>query len=249
MCHIAQVVYAEPVSCLRRCHELNSMVVRYQCQISNAIKGPSRGDASAHVLTLTSTTASAMGTRHLIIVYWRGAYRIAQYAQFDGAPESAGVNILRFISDAANVDKLKASLDAGHLYTPSDRQRAQWNADTVPITMSIRLGADILSHVAEATQPVPIVLDLDFVAATVMCEFAYVVDLDLNTFEVFANLDPESIHINNSRFKHLTDHATHAYDKTFLPPGSQRAPELYCLSVWPLNELPTETAFLKRLET
>lgn len=33
-----------------------------------------------------------MGTRHLILVFYKGAYRIAQYGQWDGYPSSERLN-------------------------------------------------------------------------------------------------------------------------------------------------------------
>ena len=38
-----------------------------------------------------------MGTRFLTAVFADGQYRVAQYGQWDGYPEGAGVNILHFL--------------------------------------------------------------------------------------------------------------------------------------------------------
>ena len=35
-----------------------------------------------------------MGTRNLTIVYYDGDYRVAQYGQWDGYPEGAGIEVL-----------------------------------------------------------------------------------------------------------------------------------------------------------
>ena len=40
-----------------------------------------------------------MGTRNLTIVFDAGEYRVAQYGQWDGYPEGAGIKILRFLRD------------------------------------------------------------------------------------------------------------------------------------------------------
>ncbi|RYP26069.1 hypothetical protein DL767_008172 [Monosporascus sp. MG133] len=71
-----------------------------------------------------------MGTRHLILVYYKGQYRIAQYGQWDGYPEGQGVTVLRFVSDPENLSKLRSVLDAeGMLYEPTDDQLDAWYAE------------------------------------------------------------------------------------------------------------------------
>ena len=61
-----------------------------------------------------------MGTRHLIVVYYKGKLYIANYGQWDGYPEGQGKTVLKFVSDPANLAKLKEAfdderrLDSGH---------------------------------------------------------------------------------------------------------------------------------------
>ncbi|KAL1616655.1 hypothetical protein SLS54_008222 [Diplodia seriata] len=143
-----------------------------------------------------------MGTRHLILVYYRGQYHIAQYGQYDGYPSGAGLIILRFVSSPANVAKLKSVLaDADRtLYTPTGAQVDAWNfemakdafnpeAVAICPSVNIRTGAKILDIVAEATpeKPVPIVKEMEFLADSLYCEFAYVVDLDADALEVYSD--------------------------------------------------------------
>ncbi|KAK3311305.1 uncharacterized protein B0T15DRAFT_507877 [Chaetomium strumarium] len=58
-----------------------------------------------------------MGTRHLICVFWKGRWVIAQYGQFDGYPEVQGVRLFKFLSVAHNIERLRAGLD--HVYYPT----------------------------------------------------------------------------------------------------------------------------------
>ncbi|KAH6636687.1 hypothetical protein F5144DRAFT_190143 [Chaetomium tenue] len=60
-----------------------------------------------------------MGTRHLICVFWKGKWFIAQYGQWDGYPEGQGVKIFNFLSFARNVENLKAGLE-NHIYEPTE---------------------------------------------------------------------------------------------------------------------------------
>ncbi|RYP51567.1 hypothetical protein DL769_010793 [Monosporascus sp. CRB-8-3] len=163
-----------------------------------------------------------MGTRHLILVYYKGQYRIAQYGQWDGYPEGQGATVLRFVSDPENLSKLRAVLDAeGMLYEPTEGQLNDWYAemqracqehyarppptdereledwcnvlhpgqDICP-SVSRDTGADILRLVADATaeKPVPVVRRIEFLADTLFCEWAYVVDLDEHVLEVYGSL-------------------------------------------------------------
>ncbi|AEO54286.1 hypothetical protein MYCTH_2313755 [Thermothelomyces thermophilus ATCC 42464] len=62
-----------------------------------------------------------MGTRHLICVFWKGKWVLAQYGQFDGYPEGQGVKIFNFLSYARNIDNLKAGLDH-YIYEPTKEE-------------------------------------------------------------------------------------------------------------------------------
>lgn len=62
-----------------------------------------------------------MGTRHLICVFWKGKWYIAQYGQFDGYPEGQGVKVFNFLSFARNVDNLKVGLE-NHIYEPTKEE-------------------------------------------------------------------------------------------------------------------------------
>ncbi|ROW04894.1 hypothetical protein VMCG_04906 [Cytospora schulzeri] len=52
-------------------------------------------------------------------------------------------------------------------------------------SLSRDTGAGILYLIANADKPIPVHLDLDFIADTLMCEWAYVVDVDAGALEVF----------------------------------------------------------------
>ncbi|KAL2019213.1 hypothetical protein VTK56DRAFT_9940 [Thermocarpiscus australiensis] len=62
-----------------------------------------------------------MGTRHLICIFWKGQWVVAQYGQFDGYPEGQGVKIFHFLSVARNIENLKTGLEH-HIYQPSQEQ-------------------------------------------------------------------------------------------------------------------------------
>ncbi|KAK4250480.1 hypothetical protein C7999DRAFT_38551 [Corynascus novoguineensis] len=68
-----------------------------------------------------------MGTRHLICIFWKGKWVIAQYGQFDGYPEGQGAKVFQFLSFAGNIDNLKAGLN-DHIYEPTKEEiEAIWD--------------------------------------------------------------------------------------------------------------------------
>ncbi|KFZ10690.1 hypothetical protein V502_07986 [Pseudogymnoascus sp. VKM F-4520 (FW-2644)] len=159
-----------------------------------------------------------MGTRHLICVFYRGRFVIAQYGQFDGYPEGQGLTIVAFLHGAGNIERFKEGLE--HTYTPTAEEVqefekalakqeqeywADWRAAArrnvsvrdrmraVCPSMSRETSAGILDVVAKATAeaPVPICLGLEFIHDGLFCEWAYVVDLDAEVLEVFHGLEKE----------------------------------------------------------
>ncbi|KAK4158169.1 hypothetical protein C8A00DRAFT_11026 [Chaetomidium leptoderma] len=117
-----------------------------------------------------------MGTRHLICVFWKGKWVVAQYGQFDGYPEGQGVKILKFLSVARNIENLKAGLE-NHIYEPTkeeidaiwaecnawdEARRAetdtwQWQPDMVGVkqlypSLARETSAGILGIIARASQ-------------------------------------------------------------------------------------------------
>lgn len=145
-----------------------------------------------------------MGTRHLIAVQVDGEYKVAQYGQWDGYPSGQGANILEFLHN--HKEKLSAFADAVRACSEmSDEDYKQaWvdcgadpDSDLVTTDISRKFreryphlsrncGADILNHVFNAGKDgLKLRYALDFAADSLFCEWAYVIDLDKNTFEVF----------------------------------------------------------------
>jgi hypothetical protein len=59
-----------------------------------------------------------MGTRHLIAVQLGGEYRVAQYGQWDGYPDSAGIDVLfygyKIVTDKGDVTLAFRNLSNGY---------------------------------------------------------------------------------------------------------------------------------------
>jgi len=156
---------------------------------------------------------SAMGTRNLTCVYHKGRFVIVQYCQWDGYPEGQGQVILMFLRESGNIERLKEGLQ--YLITLTEEGMKQlenaiqhdlesqptYIEDDICMTVGDKIvslwpslsrdtGAKILEIVAHATaeKRVPIFHDLGF-ANSFTCEWAYIVDLDQNTFQVFAGIE------------------------------------------------------------
>ncbi|KAK4234299.1 hypothetical protein C8A03DRAFT_18773 [Achaetomium macrosporum] len=163
-----------------------------------------------------------MGTRHLVCVFWKGRWVLAQYGGSDGFPEGRGIRILKFLSVAHNIEKLKAGLD--HVYYPTEEELdaiwdecqawdANWRAqhfyseygmkgvNQLYPSLASDASARILGMIARAAQTqeedgaedgaekdpkkIPVQLQLEFANESLFCEWAYVVELDKEVFEVY----------------------------------------------------------------
>lgn len=198
-----------------------------------------------------------MGTRHLIAVQVDGEYKVAQYGHWDGYPSGQGANILKFLHD--HKEKLSAFADAVRACSEmSDEDYKQaWvdcGADpdsdlaTTDISRKFReryphlsrnCGADILNHVFNAGKDgLKLRYTLGFAADSLFCEWAYVIDLDKNTFEVFKGfnmtpLDP------SERFASLPVEPSNTSNQFY---------QVKLVQSYDLDKLPTVEEFVSTLE-
>lgn len=195
-----------------------------------------------------------MGTRHLIAVQVDGEYKVAQYGQWDGYPSGQGVGILNFLLDM-DKNAFAAAVRACTEIT-EDEYKAAWvscgaDPDSEYATLEVsqkfaatyphfsrNCGSEILKHVQDAgADGLKVNLYLDFAADSLSCEWAYVIDLDKNTFEVFKGrnktpLDP------SERFANLeVDHS-----------DGRRYYQVKLVKTYDLDRLPCEEEFVAELE-
>jgi hypothetical protein len=84
-------------------------------------------------------------------------------------------------------------------------------------------------------QVIGVIDNSDFAADSLFCEWAYVIDFDKNTFEVYKGFNKEPLD-PSERFFHLTDKK----DGEYYP--------VQHLKTYPLDELPTLGKFLEDLK-
>lgn len=192
-----------------------------------------------------------MGTRNLTIVFADGAYKVAQYCQWDGYPAGQGRTVLEFLSTPGNIDRLRAGL--AHTRIVSDAEITEKWASVGSTngwatmaqseafkkkwpTLQRDCGAQVLEIIASADgRDIPLDLELVFAADGLFCEWAYVIDLDAGVLEVYkgfskAPRDP------NERFDFLADKCEGEY-------GYVRFAHS-----WSLNSLPELSEFVSALE-
>lgn len=186
-----------------------------------------------------------MGTRHLIAVVCDGAYRIAQYGQWDGYPNGQGSDVLEFLR-SVDVGEFRKRVRATRFTTDEERQ-AKWNAylaahhpkvdpqdQWVALdvsegfggqypALSRDTGANILHLVLNGETELRD--SLEFAADSLFCEWAYVIDLDANTFEVFKGFNQKPL-ADGERFAFLNAKR----DGDYHP--------VRRVAAWPLNALP-----------
>ncbi len=109
-------------------------------------------------------------------------------------------------------------------------------------TLQRDMGAEILQHIHDSTEPVEVVLDLEFMNDSLFCEWVYVIDLDNNKLEVYGGMNHSAVPASN-RFQ-LPDGETPT-------PSYEGADTYYPVTLiceFPLDDLPTEEAFINICE-
>lgn len=190
-----------------------------------------------------------MGTRFLTAVFADGQYRVAQYGQWDGYPEGAGVNILHFMRDELDEPRFRTELEKLHFADPAkvfelrrrfgadeqgsiaidDHKRLkrvfpEFNRDTGEDILRLIQNGDVLSGALEN--------NLSFAGDSLWCEWAYVIDFDRRTFEAYKGFNQEPLD-ELERFAQLE-------------PDEEYYPVKLAATFW-LDDLPTDEAFLEVL--
>jgi len=199
-----------------------------------------------------------MGTRHLIAVQSENEYKIAQYGQWDGYPSGQGLGVLGFLSIPENIKKLKEGLtktrfideekdkvfienynSACPKWSNEPDNRSEEQINWWRNYCSRDLGCEILSNIANSDDnEILLRSNIDFAADSLFCEWAYVIDLDANKFEVYVGFNKVP----------FLETETHRF--SFLP--IEKNNEYYhvrMIASFDLNNLPSNDEFLELTET
>lgn len=140
-----------------------------------------------------------MGTRGTTEVIYNGEIVVSQYGQWDHYPSGQGLTVLKFLRNPDNISNLKKNLELHLTYEASDDELKKiyanyfredgmgsledgerFSKDYPSLTRDT--GAGILEVIANATEPVPLVLDKEFKDDRLFCEGVYTINLDDDTF-------------------------------------------------------------------
>jgi hypothetical protein len=120
-----------------------------------------------------------MTLRTAVCIYHRGRLAVAQRSTATGTPhdDDGGIGVLRFLWEPGNIERLRKGLQHVATLTPEGRKE---------VRAFSRSGVDLLKTITQVTaeKPIPIFPDVDF-ATGVWCDWAYLVNLDQNTFEIY----------------------------------------------------------------
>lgn len=140
-----------------------------------------------------------MGTRHLIAAVADGAMKLAQYGQWDGYPSGQGIDILRFLR-TSDLNAFREGLRLCRFGTDAEIAAAyadfsnngMMDMDQAKAFKASRFGhlsrdtgAKILPIIRETSEELLLQDASDFALDGLFCEWAYVIDFDAGTFEVY----------------------------------------------------------------
>jgi hypothetical protein len=142
-----------------------------------------------------------MGTRHLIAVMKDGEYKIAQYGQWDGYPDGQGLDCLHFLQ-YADLTVFAKKLELLEWWTNEQMRENTGMDDWKELfpQFSRDTGAKILQFVMSNDQPMGMYNMIDFAGDSLFCEWAYVIDLDQHTFEVYEGYNKSPLVDKDERF-------------------------------------------------
>lgn len=196
-----------------------------------------------------------MGTRSLICVFKDGKYKVAQYSQWDGYPEGQGMGVLKFLTKEMDRNLFETKLNMIRFGTEEELNK-QWKEcgadDSGWVNMEVSnrhkklypendrdTGSNILSIIQNTNKPLVLENSLEFAADSLFCEWAYVIDLDKNTFEVYEGFNQEPLD-DNERFSFLDYNPPHRTDKYY---------PVRLVAIFDINNLPTEEEFLNTFKS
>lgn len=197
-----------------------------------------------------------MGTRNLTIVQSDGEYKVAQYCQWDGYPSGQGITILETLSNmdpVFDIPAFKQKVNKLKQLT-EDEVHAYWKKcgadDSGWVGMDVSdkfkkkyehlhrdFGGKIIAAIAsgKVKEVASATEGIKFAGDSLFCEWAYVIDLDKNTFEVYGGFNKGPLK-RGERFNFLKQRKTKKDPDPYSP--------VRLLASWPLDALPTEEEFL-----
>jgi len=179
-----------------------------------------------------------MGTRNLTCVALDGEYKIAQYGQWEGYPGGQGMTALEFlrmlVKSPTKVSKFTEKVKAlGSISAQEIDDLESFdspNFENKYPYLCRNMGAEILDFVLKFKGSLRLYNSIEFAGDSLFCEWAYVIDLDKKTFEVYAGFNQKSLSSSERFFNY------NAPNKDYCP--------IKLLVSFPMDKLPTPNRFV-----
>jgi hypothetical protein len=194
-----------------------------------------------------------MGTRNLTMVVWNNETKIAQYGQWDGYPSGQGITSLNFLKKC-DLNQFKERLKNLKFITSEEIEKKYVSCGATPscefVTMDIsdkfksqwpELDRDCAAAILEMVyngDATELFNNESFAQDGLFCEWAYVIDLDKNTFEVYSGFGKEPLN-ENDRFY---------LPKTSETVGRSEYSAVSLVKSYNLDNLPDESQFLSECD-
>jgi hypothetical protein len=181
-----------------------------------------------------------MGTRNLIEVYNQDGLKVSQYGQWDGYPEGQGKHILNFLH-SIDILEFNKKLDNCKFLIYKDLELLDEQRIPVPHHRSRDRGAEILEIINNNEEEI---LELksshSFGFNSLFCEFAYVIDICKNTFEIYEGFNHNKLEITERFYSLYNENMNpEKFDTEYFG--------VKLIKTYYLNNLPDEETFLKEL--
>lgn len=213
-----------------------------------------------------------MGTRNLtMVIDQKGQTKVAQYGQWDGYPSGQGLTILQFIRQANKLYDLQIALNNIKFYNKCDdiseylkqyeKRAPEWSSQPDYRTeedkywfgnlVSRDVGGSILQNIIdinldslpkEHNRTIYLYDDSEFGKDSLLCEFAYIVNLQTNKFIVL-----EGLNYDKSKEYELFITNQDEVDKS-CKGLSDKYYGCCVLKEYPLNALPNDNDFVTELD-
>lgn len=187
------------------------------------------------IYRLITTKEDNMGTRHLTAVMHNKEYKVAQYGQWDGYLSGQGMTVLNFLRDDFDREKFVKQVEKLHWITNEEIEMIKKNHEqdwtSVYPYLSRDMGGKILKYVQDNELKTGLKNSIGFVEDNLMCEYAYVIDLDKNAFEVYKGFQERPLEESERFYKENPD------KDGYYP--------VKMIACYELDKLPTDEEFLE----
>jgi hypothetical protein len=194
-----------------------------------------------------------MGTRGLTMVVSKGKTRVAQYGQWDHYPSGQGRTALEFLRDAdfkqfakklyrckfikrkkqKEIDAFLTEIGCPNGWMTGEQSKLY--QEKFPY-LTRDHGAGILELIYNSTDKEIWLHDqTNFASDSLFCEYAYVIDLDKRTFEIYSGFNKSNVD-ESERFAYLQGKSKNDYGV------------IHHMKTYSLDDLPTVDDYLKEME-